>query len=265
MAVMAVAALAALLRPVPFTWAQGAPGAAGPSAKALSTYGTLGATEDSTHAADRIGTGMAVTPAVKAASEAATSRSSGGKVVPAHGKAQQESDKGPQQNTPAAGNFPGLSFSTKSGPIDIKSDQLSLDYKAKTVLFSGHVQAVQSGSEMTSDKLLVNYLNDFNDIKDAVADGNVRLSQGGRWATSDHAVANEEQHTVVLTGNPVVHEGPDQIAGKKITVYLQTGQSVVEGGAHALLYPHNNNQGPGESKPLASAQGATAIQADPKK
>lgn len=199
------------------------------------------------------------------ATAAGTARASGIGAPPANGKSRRESNRKLRPNGSSTSDFPKFSLSTKNGPIDIKSDKLSLNYKTKTVLFSGHVRVVQSGSEMTSDTLRVNYLKDFDEVKDAVADGNVRLSQGGRWATSDHAVADEQRHTVVLTGNPVVHDGPDQIAGKKIIVYLKTGQSVVEGGAHAVLYPHNKGQRSGESKTLTSAQEATTIREDPKK
>ena len=42
---------------------------------------------------------------------------------------------------------------------------------------------------------------------------------------------------LLLTGSPVVHDGADKIAGRRITVYLNTGKSVVEG-ARAVIFPH---------------------------
>jgi lipopolysaccharide export system protein LptA len=74
-----------------------------------------------------------------------------------------------------------------------------------------------------------------------IADGNVRISQGTRWATGDHAILDQTKHTVTLTGSPVVHDGEDQIAGTKITVHLDTNQSDVEN-ARAVIFPK-------ESKP----------------
>jgi lipopolysaccharide export system protein LptA len=157
------------------------------------------------------------------------------------------------------GAFPGLTSS--KGPINIKSDTLSLDYKGKAVLFSGHVHAVQSGSELTSDKLHIDYEQNFKDVKDMTADGNVRIVQGGRWATSDHAVLNQKIHSVVMTGNPVVHDGPDQIAGDRITVYLDTGKSVVEH-AHALIFPRQS-QTPDNGTSEAASTGAQSTAVDP--
>jgi len=139
---------------------------------------------------------------------------------------------GPGADSP----FSGLEFSSNHGPINIQSDSMSLDYKGNTVLFRGHVHAAQSGSELRSNTLQVKYGKDFHAVQEMVADGDVRMNQGTRWATSSHAVLNEANHTVVLTGDPVVHDTNDQISGKRITVYLQTGQSVVEG-ARAVIFP----------------------------
>lgn len=153
--------------------------------------------------------------------------------------------------------FAGLTSS--KGPINIQSDTLSLDYKGKSVLFSGHVHAAQSGSQLSSDVLHVNYEQNFKDVKDLTADGNVRITQGARWATSDHAVMNQKSQTVVMTGNPVVHDGPDVITGDRITVHLDTGKSVVEH-AHALIFPRQS-QTPDNGVSGAAADQSTA--ADP--
>ena len=77
---------------------------------------------------------------------------------------------------------------------------------------------------------------DFHDVQEMVADSNVRMSQGTRWATGDHAVLDQTKHTVTLTGSPVVHDGEDQITGSKITVHLDTGKSEVAG-ARAVFFP----------------------------
>ena len=132
--------------------------------------------------------------------------------------------------------FSSLQFSGNKGPIDIKSDALDLDYKGNVVTFRGHVHAVQADAILTSDTLTVTYGKDFHEIKEMVANNNVRMSQGTRWATGDHAVLDQAKHTVTLTGSPVVHDGEDQVTGSKITVHLDTGKSEVEG-ARAVFFP----------------------------
>ncbi len=134
------------------------------------------------------------------------------------------------------GPFSALQFSGNKGPIDIKSDTLDLDYKGNVVTFRGHVRAAQADAILTSDTLKVSYGKDFHEVKEMVANNNVRMSQGTRWATGDHAVLDQAKHTVTLTGSPVVHDGEDQVTGSKITVHLDTGKSEVEG-ARAVFFP----------------------------
>ncbi len=158
-------------------------------------------------------------PSAKASTRTADSASAG--------EAKSSNDQGFLWGTGAPGSH---------GPVHITSDKLKLDYKAKSVLFTGHVLALQSGTQLLSETLRVDYGKDFHDIKEIVADGKVKISQGARWATGDHAVLDETARTVVMTGHPVVHEGDDRIDGIKITVYLDTGHCEVEK-AQAVLYP----------------------------
>jgi lipopolysaccharide export system protein LptA len=147
--------------------------------------------------------------------------------------------------TPFGGN--------QKGPVNIQSDGLNLDYKNNWVLFHGHVHAVQGGGELTSDTLKVKYGKDFSDMQEMYADGNVRISQGTRYSTSDHAVLDQSVHTVTLTGNPVVHDGKDTVVGKQIVVNLITGKSDVTGGAKAWFFPRDSKSQNNESAANGSA------------
>jgi lipopolysaccharide transport protein LptA len=140
--------------------------------------------------------------------------------------------------------FNGLGMSSGKGPTKIDSDKFQLDYNQKIAIYIGHVKVAQPNGTMTSDRLRVTFGENMHDIKMAYADGNVRISQGDRWATGDHAVLNQTAQTVVLTGSPVVHDGEDQITGTKITVYLKTGQSVVDH-ARTVIFPKNGQGGEG--------------------
>ena len=129
-----------------------------------------------------------------------------------------------------------MNFANQKGPTNIKSDSLNLDYQNKAILFIGHVHAVQAGGDLTSDTLKVQYGQDFNDIKMTYADGNVRMSQGTRWITSDHAVLDQPKHILTFRGNPVVHDGEDQITGSLITVDLVSGKSTVQN-PRVIIFP----------------------------
>lgn len=143
--------------------------------------------------------------------------------------------KGGAQNSP----FGMMKFSADNGPIQIKADSLNLDYKNNTVEFTGTVHATQSGTTLTSKALKVIYGQKFGDIKQVIALGDVKMMQGGRWATGQRAVLDEVKHTVEMTGEPVIHDGPDSVAGRRIIIYLDTEKSVVEG-ASAVIFPRDN-------------------------
>jgi lipopolysaccharide transport protein LptA len=136
-------------------------------------------------------------------------------------------------------NSPFGTFGSQKGPIDINSDTGTLDYQNKFFLYTGHVHAVQAGGDLTCDKLRVQYGQDFNDVKMLYADGNVRMSQGTRWITSDHAVLDQTKHILTFTGNPVVHDGQDQITGSIISVDLVSGKSNVEN-PRMVIFPRDS-------------------------
>lgn len=170
------------------------------------------------------------------------------KKVSASGRAKATAKRAESAQEPAkvasnepnqGGTFGGIQFSNGKEPADIDAESMSLDDKGKSILYSGHVHLTNGTSQMTCDTLRVNYGTDFHDIKEAIANSNVRISQGTRWATGDHAVLDQTKHTFVLTGSPVVHDGEDQITGTKITVHLDTNQSDVEN-AHAVIFPHES-------------------------
>jgi lipopolysaccharide export system protein LptA len=145
--------------------------------------------------------------------------------------------KGGNENSP----FGMMKFSADNGPIQIKADSLNLDYKHNTVEFTGTVHATQSGTTLTSKALKVIYGQKFGDIKQVIALGDVKMSQGGRWATGQRAVLDEVKHTVEMTGQPVIHDGPDSVAGRRIIIYLDSEKSVVEG-ASAVIFPRDNGK-----------------------
>jgi len=143
---------------------------------------------------------------------------------------------GPGEIVPENSPFAGMNFGNQKGPTNVKSDTGTLDYQNKSFLFTGHVHAVQAGGDLTSDTLKVQYGQDFNDIKMMYADGNVRMSQGTQWITSEHAVLNQTTHLLTFRGNPVAHDAADQITGSLITVDMVTGKSTVEN-PRVVIFP----------------------------
>jgi lipopolysaccharide export system protein LptA len=190
----------------------------------------------------------------------------------------------------SGGPFAFGSLGKSKEPITVISDKLDYDYKANIVVYRGSVQVTQGDVKMVSDELTITLENDNkndnpNDkpaakpqgettasdppaaaappatdqgkVKEIVAVGNVRIDQGTRWAVGGRAIYEQQQRTLVLIENPVLHDGPNVVVGERVTVYLDENRSVVEGGqkrVKAVFHPNEkNNTPPAPAKPKAGA------------
>src|SRR5262245_55713955 len=182
----------------------------------------------------------------------------------------------PTAQAPRGGNPLDLGeFGKRKEPIIITSDKLEYDYKANVVVYRGGVHAVQGPVSLVSDTLTITFEKTDQDgaggagtgdpaadprtgdspkagaappksnprVHRIVAAGHVRMDDGTRTATGGHAVFEQSDRTVILTENPVLHEGSNEVFGDRVVVFLDENRSVVEGGhkrVKAVLFPNNN-------------------------
>jgi lipopolysaccharide export system protein LptA len=134
-----------------------------------------------------------------------------------------------------------LSFGSSREPISVTAESLDFDYRSRVITYRGKVVATQGDMELQSQLLTVALDDGRGDrLKTVVAEGGVRLSKGSRWATGGRAVFDQTKRTVVLSEDAVLHDGPNQVSGERVVVYLDEQRSVVEGGegrVKAVLYP----------------------------
>lgn len=193
-----------------------------------------------------------------------------------------EENARPARPTDQTDLFRSLSLGSRKEPIRINSDSLELDYRGSTLTYRGNVQVVQGDVTVTSDRLSIAYdrdaarrdgaaapvpaaatgRGDADKIKEVVAEGRVRIRKGDRLAEGRRAVFDQTKQTIVLSDGAVLHEGPNQVAGDRIVVYLQEERSVVEGGSNsrvsAIFYPGTS---PSAAPPKATDQAAAQVAA----
>lgn len=152
---------------------------------------------------------------------------------------------------PALAQGVGLELSRhdSSLPVEITSDDLSLDQTANTAEFSGNVVAVQGALTLTSDSLLVEYgrneASGANEIIRVTAQGNVVMVQEhpaepGRTpdvAESGVAVYTVADEQIVMTVNVLVVQEDTVLTSDKMTYHLPSGKGVMEGRVTTLLVP----------------------------
>lgn len=187
------------------------------------------------------------------------------------GAANAEKTSAPARPPGEAANggspFPGFgafSFTSKKEPVEITSEKLDFDYKARRVVFHGNVEVVQGQIHLRSDVLTVDYLQvgDGQQLKEVTADGHVAITQGPKKATGKRAVFDQSNRTLVLSGDAVLEEGANQVNGDQIVVHPDDSRMEVLGQnrrVKVILFP---GQGPlaqdGSGKnPAAAEPGAT--------
>jgi lipopolysaccharide export system protein LptA len=95
-------------------------------------------------------------------------------------------------------------------------------------------------------------------LREVVAEGSVVITQGGRRASGDRGVFDQTSRQIVLLGNPVLRDGPNEVQGDRLTVYLDEGRSVIEASkkkrVSAILYPGQMGATGEKGAPAASPQ-----------
>lgn len=117
----------------------------------------------------------------------------------------------------------------QEAPLEVTSDRLEADDRARTVIFLGEVMAKQADLVIYAQKMTIYYQEKDRTIEKIVAEGDVRIVQGARVATGQLADYDRSKGEIVLTGEPQVHQGSDVVRGEKIVVLLNEDRSVISG------------------------------------
>ena len=144
----------------------------------------------------------------------------------AEGKGRQEAGDG---------NGFLLPGSRSRAPIHIDADELEFDARQEVAVFRGSVVTSQDDVTMRSSTLRVTFASSDGDartldrVQSVVAEGDVEIQQGDRVARGTRAEFNDAERTVVLTGGAVLHDGPSEVRGDRVIVYLDEERSIVDG------------------------------------
>ena len=135
----------------------------------------------------------------------------------------------------------GFGLGGDRGPVHIVANAMEFDYKARVLTYRGEVVVTQADMTLHSDTLRVTLDPDKAERpREVVAEGKVRIDKGDRRATGGRAVFDDAARTVTLSEQARLQEGPNQVEGDRVVVYLDEQRSVVEGGqdrVRAVLYP----------------------------
>jgi len=140
--------------------------------------------------------------------------------------------------------FGGLKHDA-SKKIEISSDSLKVSQGNANAEFKGKVLAGQGTLKIEADSLLVEYEADGDGsatgaIHTMTASGNVVLTNGAEAAQASVAVYLIASGTVKMTGDVILTQGRNAIAGNVLNIDLNTGDAVFEGRVRTILEPESN-------------------------
>jgi lipopolysaccharide export system protein LptA len=139
---------------------------------------------------------------------------------------------------------------TPEGPVDIRSDSLTVHQKKHRAVFSGNVQAVQGDLTIRCQRLTVSYQNPDDQktkaskIRMMVFEGDVSITQGLRKGHCQRAEYDRPKGRIVCTGTPWVIEGENKIRGDRIVYFLEKDEVRVTRPRAVIQLEETKEEGP---------------------
>ena len=125
-------------------------------------------------------------------------------------------------------------------PVQVASDQLSVNNADGTAVFSGNVVVTQGEMKLAAGEVRVTYGTEQNDIESLVASGGVVVTNLGDAAEAQEAVYTIDSGVIVLSGDVLLTQGGSAMAGQKLTINLKDGTGVMEGRVTTTFVPGGN-------------------------
>jgi lipopolysaccharide export system protein LptA len=127
-------------------------------------------------------------------------------------------------------------------PVEVTAERLDLERDAGTALFTGNVVAVQGDMRLTAEWVLVEYMLNpdgtlGDDIDRITARENVLLVTPEEAAEGNEAIYTLRTNQVVMTGDVILTQGGNTVAGDRLVVDMETGIGEVQGRVRTVLQP----------------------------
>lgn len=145
-------------------------------------------------------------------------------------------------------------------PVNFRGDSLHLDRSTGKLNLDGNAVIVHGTQTIYAERITIDYHSEPKTIERIQANGNVRLVEPGRRGRAEQAVYFPQTRLLTLTGNPILWEGDDQLAGDVIRLYHEPDRVEVER-ARAVVAPERLRAYMGSA--TATPTGTTAANAAP--
>jgi lipopolysaccharide export system protein LptA len=125
-------------------------------------------------------------------------------------------------------------------PVDVTADRMEVQDRVDRAIFAGNVLARQGELSLRTARLTVAYASqDGIDINRIDASGGVTVTSPSETARGDFAVYDLNEGLITMVGNVRLERGGSYLSGGRLTIDLDTGRAVMDGGLRGV------NQGGG--------------------
>lgn len=132
----------------------------------------------------------------------------------------------------------GSSDFDKTQPVEVTADSLSVDQQNGRAVFSGNVLVVQGAVRLSAGKVQVEYAQTDGTptgIARLLASGGVTFVTASDAVEAKEATYSVENGTVRLSGDVLLTQGVNAIAGDSLSINLESGSGTMEGRVRTII------------------------------
>ena len=131
----------------------------------------------------------------------------------------------------AQGATSALKGHNADAPIDVASDRIEVQDRADRAIFSGNVRVKQAALTLDTQRLTLSYSGgDGVKINRLDASGGVVVRSPSETARGNFGIYDLDRKLITLIGAVQLNRGGSQINGQRLTIDLNSGRAVVDGG-----------------------------------
>lgn len=120
-------------------------------------------------------------------------------------------------------------------PIDLSADRAEAQDRADRAIFAGNVVVKQGELTLRTARLTLAYASQNGiDINRIDASGGVTVVSPSETAKGDFGVYDLEDGLITLVGNVRLERGGSFLSGGRLTIDLNTGRAVMDGGVRGI-------------------------------
>jgi lipopolysaccharide export system protein LptA len=116
-------------------------------------------------------------------------------------------------------------------PIDVAADRIEVQDRADRAVFAGNVKVRQASLTLDTQRLTVAYTSGGGiQIRRLDASGGVTVRSPSETARGNFGIYDLDRKLITLVGAVQLNRGGSQINGQRLTIDLNSGRAVVDGG-----------------------------------